>query len=94
MNLDLQKSSRTSVLVYRMPEPLERPELPIACEEVRDLLALVAMGELPEDEAPRVHAHLVVCRACGQALMEHRKLVGLLWREMPFRRRAFHSHES
>lgn len=73
-----------------MSEPCEIAEIGPTCAVVRGRLPLLAMGELSEAESAVVSRHLEACADCRAHLEEHRKIVGLLRREMPFRRHLFH----
>lgn len=73
-----------------MSEPYEFVEAGFACTDVRARLPLLAMDELSQVEAEAVGRHLRECADCRAHLSEHRKIVGLLRREMPFRRHLFH----
>lgn len=73
-----------------MTEAYEFAESDPACTGVRARLPLYAMGDLPAAEFELTARHLELCAACRATLEEHRKIVGLLRREMPFRRHLFH----
>ena len=50
----------------------------MGCEDVKDLLALYAGGDVSDNERIAVEAHLAGCPACARELAEHREVRGLL----------------
>jgi anti-sigma factor RsiW len=48
------------------------------CDEVRELLALYAGGEGPDEDRPGVEAHVALCAGCARELDEVRELRSVL----------------
>jgi anti-sigma factor RsiW len=46
----------------------------MGCDEIRDLLALMAGGEVYENERVAVEAHVALCAACARELDQYREM--------------------
>jgi len=53
-----------------------------SCEDVRDLLDLLAAGDLPEDEAAEFHAHLDECDSCRAEYERIAEVAGVVGEEL------------